>query len=406
MNRTTPCLYLVGPFTLIEAGISVRKLKMNRAAFLILAACMLRAQPQNASEISVQVSAQSNPYLAGMPDGAREPGGDRAPRQSPAMVNLSLAAAVSVSFSATGGVSHMSGGIPVAGADPFGRTRLAEVPLACPPACKSPDGAEYPRSDFYGTRWRWEPQFVGHDDGNRNGISNVIAPYDSLLGVFLEDGRPDHLKAPEHLDFKQLGLNFTSLAPELRQVFFIGTGATQDGVTRRYLVPKGATRLYLGIMDSIQWSNNSGSFMVTVKVERADMFSTDVKVSYAKWDCLPGRSQCTPEKEIVDTKGPGEYHIVLPAQLEWGASIPTPPGSSVALHGVTGTVCLERSTESCHGAPSDGKPAGEGYLVPDEAAGALVTKTEDGRTYFSVNGRSGASFQAHQGYFEFDVIVR
>jgi hypothetical protein len=110
---------------------------------------------------------------------------------------------------------------------------------------------------------------------------------------------------------------------------------------------------------------------------------------------------------------PGEYHIVLPTQLERGASIPTLPGSSVALRGVTGTVCLdpqgrgsERSPESCHGALGDGKPAGEGYLVPDQAAGALVTKTADGRTYFSVNGRSGASFQTHEGYFEFDVSVR
>ncbi len=390
---------------------------MKRAAFLTLAACMLRAQPHGASQITLQVSAQSNPYQAGMPDGARAPGGDRAPRQSPAMVSLSLAAAVSVSFSATGGVSHWSGSITVKGADVFGRTRLEELPLTCPPACNSPDGAADPRSDFHGKRWGWEPQFVGHDDGSKNGISNVIAPYDSLIGVFLEDGQPDRFKAPELLDYKRLGLNFTSLAPELRQVFFIGTGATKDGVTRRYLVPKGATRLYLGIMDSIQWSNNSGSFMVTVKVERVDVsspiYSTDSDISYAKWACLPNRSQCTPEKEIVEAKGQGEYHIVLPAQLEWGASIPTPPGSSVALGGVTGRVCLdfqgrgsERSPESCHGSLGDGKPAGEGYLVPHEAAGALVTKTADGRTYFSVNGRSGASFQAHEGYFEFNVTVR
>jgi hypothetical protein len=385
--------------------------KMKRAVFLTLAACMLHAQPQSASQITLRVSAQSNPYLAGMPDGARAPGGDSAPRQSPAMVSLSLAGAVAVRFSTTGGVSHMSGSITVKGADVFGRTKLAELPLACPPACSSPDGAADPRSDFHGKRWLWEPQFVGHDDGNKNGISNVIAPCDSLIGVFLEDGQPDRFKAPELLDFKRLGLNFTSLAPELRQVFFIGTGATKDGVTRRYLVPKDATRLYLGIMDSIQWSNNSGSFMVTVNVEHADIssqiFSTDSKISYAKWACLPHRSQCTPEKEIVEAKGPGEYHIVLPAQLEWGASIPTPPGSSVALGGVTGTVCLDfQGPQSCHGSLGDGKPAGEGYLVPQEAAGALVSKTADGRTYFSVNGRSGASFQAHQGYFEFEVTVR
>jgi hypothetical protein len=178
------------------------------------------------------------------------------------------------------------------------------------------DGAVYPRSDFHGKRWWWEPQFAGHDDGNKNGISNVTAPYDSLIGVFLEDDGPDRFKAPKHLDFKRLGLNFTSLAPELRQVFFIGTGATKDGVSRRYLVPKGATRLYLGIMDSAEWNNNSGSFVVTVKVERADVSS---RISYAETTCPPNRNQCTPEKGIVEAKGPGEYHIVLPAQAEWGA---------------------------------------------------------------------------------------
>jgi len=380
---------------------------MKRAAFLTLAACMLRAQPQSASQITLQVSAQSNPYLAGMPDGARAGGGDRAPRQSPAMMSLSLASAVSVSFSATGGVSHMSGEFSLY--TPAGQLIFTR-PVACPPACDSPDGAVYPRSDFHGKRWWWEPQFASHDDGNKNGISNVTAPYDSLIGVFLEDAGPDGFKAPKHLDFKRLGLNFTSLAPELRQVFFIGTGATKDGVARRYLVPNGATRLYLGIMDSAEWNNNSGSFVVTVKVERADISS---RISYAEPTCLPNRSQCTPEKGIVEAKGPGVYHIVLPAQLEWGASIPTPAGSSVTLRGVTGTVCLdfqgrgsERSRESCHGALGDGKPAGESYLVPHEAAGALVTKTADGRTYFSVNGRSGDSFQAHEGYFEFDVTVR
>jgi len=390
---------------------------MKRVTLLTLVACMLRAQPQSPSEITLRVSAQSNPYLAGMPDGARVRDGDRAPRQSPAMVSLSLVGAVSVSFSARGGVSHISGGLGVVGADPFGRTKFAELPLMCPPACTSPSGAEYARSDFRGTRWRWESWFTDHRDGNENGISNVTAPYDSLLGVFLEDSRPDHFQAPTHLDFKRLGLNFASLAPELRQIFFIGSGATKDGVTRRYLVPRGAARLYLGIMDSYQWNNNSGSFVVTVNVERADIssriYSADSDISYAKWACLPNRRQCTPEKEIVEATLPGQYHIVLPAQLEWGASIPTPPGSSLALRGVTGTVCLdfqrpasERSPESCHGALGDGQPAGEGYLVPHKAAGALVTKTADGRTYFSVNGRSGASFQANEGYFEFDVTVR
>ena len=132
-------------------------------------------------------------------------------------------------------------------------------PAACPPACDSPDGAAYPRSNYRATRWWQEPLFTDHREGSKNGISNVTAPYDSLIGVFVQDGRPDRFKAPQQLDFKRLGLEFTSLAPELRQVFFIGSGTTKDGVTRRYLVPRGATRLYLGIMDAWQWNNRPGT---------------------------------------------------------------------------------------------------------------------------------------------------
>ena len=50
--------------------------------------------------------------------------------------------------------------------------------------------------------------------------------------------------------------------------------------------------------------------------------------------------------------------------------------------------------------------AGEGFLNPVKAAGALIGKTTGNRAYFSVNGRSGADFQKHQGYFEFDVVVK
>ena len=38
--------------------------------------------------------------------------------------------------------------------------------------------------------------------------------------------------------------------------------------------------------------------------------------------------------------------------------------------------------------------------------GALVSKTIGGRTYFSVNDRTGIAFQKHEGYFEFDAIVQ
>jgi hypothetical protein len=199
----------------------------------------------------------------------------------------------------------------------------------------------------------------------------------------------------------------------LKQVFFIGAGATRDGVSRRFVVPKDATRLFLGVMDGYEWNNNYGSFAVRVTIERYDasssLFSVDSQISYADWPCLPDRSQCTPERPIVKELGSGKYHVILPAQAEWGVSIPTPTGAAATMQGATGIVCLDaesRSTSSCNGPSGDGTRAGAAFLAPDAAVGALVGKTTDGRTYFSVNDRSGAAFQNHQGYFEFDVTVK
>jgi hypothetical protein len=86
-----------------------------------------------------------------------------------------------------------------------------------------------------------------------------------------------------------------------------------------------------------------------------------------------------------------------------------PAGKSVTVHGSTGTVCLDsqsRSTSSCNGPQGRGKRAGEGFLAPDNGAGALISKTTGSHAYFSVNDRSGAGFQKHEGYFEFDVLVK
>ena len=43
----------------------------------------------------------------------------------------------------------------------------------------------------------------------------------------------------------------------------MGTG-TGTGTTQTFIVPAGATRLFLGTSDGFGWFNNSGSFAVTV----------------------------------------------------------------------------------------------------------------------------------------------
>jgi hypothetical protein len=101
-----------------------------------------------------------------------------------------------------------------------------------------------------------------HIVGAENGISDVNAPISSLIGVFLDAGQPDLSVAPGALDFSTIGLDFTVLSPELKQVFFIGDGLTSTGVTQSFVAPSGATRLFLGTMDGGEWSNNPGSLSV------------------------------------------------------------------------------------------------------------------------------------------------
>uniref|UniRef100_Q01P80 Uncharacterized protein n=1 Tax=Solibacter usitatus (strain Ellin6076) TaxID=234267 RepID=Q01P80_SOLUE len=326
---------------------------------------------QPAASVVVRVPATSNPYLAGMPAGTKSTYGDKAPEQSPVLVELSLTNAAAVIVTASGAINHLPG---------------------CPPTCDPPKGSAIAR----------------HQNGAEHGISDVAAPMNSLLGVFLGDDRPDRSRAPRALNFGQIGTQFLSISPQLKQVFFLGSGATRAGIPQRFMVPKGASRLFLGTMDGFEWNNNTGFFSVAVTIERTDvssgLFSVDSTVYFAKFACMPNRSRCTPEREIVEERGDKQYHIVLPSQSEWGASIANPAEARVIIRAPSGTVCL--GPDSCSGPQGTGKPAAADFVAPGKGVGALVSKTTGGRTYFSVNDRSGTAFQKHEGYFEFEVIVR
>ncbi len=86
-----------------------------------------------------------------------------------------------------------------------------------------------------------------------------------LVGVFLTDAPPSG-DPPPLLDFSD-GEDFGELAPEIAQTFFIG-----DGAGRTYIVPSGATRLFLGFADAFffkgdpgWYRNNTGQLAVTVQ---------------------------------------------------------------------------------------------------------------------------------------------
>ena len=187
--------------------------------------------------ITVTVPGTSDPWLAGMPDGSTasyNPGsgepGDVAPVQSPVLVNgIGIVAGMHLIWSATGNV----GNFPT---DPG-------VP---------PDG------------WIAGPAY-SHFTGAENGISDILAPVNSLLGVFLGPSQPDGNPAPVALDFSSsASRDYLMLYPELKQVFFIGDGLTDGGLAQTIVAPLGATRLYLGTMDAYSWNNNRGSFNVNI----------------------------------------------------------------------------------------------------------------------------------------------
>ncbi len=120
------------------------------------------------------------------------------------------------------------------------------------------------------------------------------------------------------------------------------------------------------------------------------------EIAYLKAPCLPDRNLCTPERALVEESGPGAYHIVLPANLPWGANVPNPAGRIVRVENAHGVACwslAELGQEGCNG------PLGN-----REGAGGLIQRTNHGRTEFSVDDRTG-KFRDNEGYFEFDVRV-
>lgn len=184
----------------------------------------------HATIVSVTVPGTSDIWLAGMPDGSTSSSGDSAPDHSPVLVDgIDLSVGFLTFNNVTGGVNNAPG---------------------CPTNCFIPDGGA----------------FFNHSPGAINGISDVRAPLNALMGVFLDDSQPDSSLAPASLNFEILGLDFASISPELKQVFFIGDGLTGsgDGVLQEFLIPNGATRLYLGTMDGFGWFNNSGALNVDV----------------------------------------------------------------------------------------------------------------------------------------------
>jgi hypothetical protein len=176
--------------------------------------------------INVYVPATSKIWLAGMPDGTDAGAGDIAPNQSPVLVTgLSLYPGHSIIFSATGSA-----------------TNGPNKPLW------GPDGTT----------------LSSHNFGAQFGMSDLGAPLNSLVGVFLTNDPPNINVPPPTLtwDNQDQG-DYLTLFPQLQQPFFIGDGLTSGSQSQKVIIPSGTTRLYLGTLDGFEWNNNIGGFDVT-----------------------------------------------------------------------------------------------------------------------------------------------
>ena len=104
--------------------------------------------------------------------------------------------------------------------------------------------------------------------GGENGIGDANAPIDSLVGLFLGPNAPSTNSTPAYIDWtSSANANQTQYSNLLiQQPFYIGTGMTSGGVVQKFVVPAGATRLFLANWDGYQWWNDTGSFSGNVAV--------------------------------------------------------------------------------------------------------------------------------------------
>ncbi|OHB66867.1 MAG: hypothetical protein A2Y76_00385 [Planctomycetes bacterium RBG_13_60_9] len=181
--------------------------------------CVLIASPAMA-DMTLSVSGKASPYFAGQTFGTIPPAGESYfdtdlldPETMPPWIDITGFGGT-ISITATGEWGH--------------------------PTLSGPDG-------YAG----WDPT---HAEYIALGISTVTdAPLNALAGVFLGPAVPVAGSAPTALPY---GADMTS--PLLQQTFIIGSSLS--GIN----IPTGATRLFFGLNNGYEWTNNVGALSVTV----------------------------------------------------------------------------------------------------------------------------------------------
>jgi RHS repeat-associated protein len=216
------------------------------------------------------VRGSANPWLSGLPDGSTASFDDMAPAQSPSsVVGIEFIPGGILMFTAIGAVNN----------DPT-------FPF------RGPDGGGLTR----------------HLAGAQNGMADMNAPINALVGVFLDEAQPDLFPPPGALDFSASGnvlggTDYESLAPLLRQPFYIGDGRTSSGLIQLVQIPAGARRLLLGTMDGRGWHNNGGAFEVAVSgfLQVNDPYTYTVRATDPDSDVLLYQLSTNPTGMMIDS---------------------------------------------------------------------------------------------------------
>jgi hypothetical protein len=194
----------------------------------------------NVIVLSQTVQATYDPWLAGMPSSTPATSyNDFAPAQSPMALTVIPGSTLTVVTAVTGQVQH---GVNTGWDSADGNTSAIYWHMKDPPTGDVAEG-----------------------QGAQNNIGDIITPIDSLTGLFLDSNQPSAANAPTTVrDYTTQAArdnpDFTNL--QVQQPFYIGNGINGSGVTASFIVPKNATRFYMGIMDGYEWNNNTGSFSV------------------------------------------------------------------------------------------------------------------------------------------------
>jgi Flp pilus assembly protein TadG len=137
--------------------------------------------------------------------------------------------------------------------------------------------------------------------GSEHGISNIITPINSMVGVFLDqngatygaDSSEEETESNSPVNSSGQptapGLDFSTTAaqnyqsgttqstnaaaaemtngvisPVVNQTFYAGSGENSSGQQMMIVVPSNAYAMFLGTMDGHEWSNNVGGFNATI----------------------------------------------------------------------------------------------------------------------------------------------